>query len=61
MNRTQTERLARRLAAIERRRSPELPTIIFAIVEPAEGGPVATGEEWQMLPGRVVKVAHAHH
>ncbi len=61
MNKQTTERLNKRLDAIEARRSPEaLLTIVFAVVEPGEHGPVQTGEEWQMLPGGAVKVADAH-
>ena len=61
MNRQTTERLAKRLDAIEARQPDRLPAVILAIVEPSEDGPRRTGEEWRMLPGGAVKVAHARH
>ena len=51
MNRQLTERLAKRLDAIEARRPERLPSITWVVVEPGEHGPVPTGEVVTWHPG----------
>lgn len=61
MNRQTTERLGKRLDAIEARQPERLPTVEWHVVAPSPDGPKPTGEiiRWNRETGRRELVSHA--